>query len=315
MPRRPTTKASRASRVAVPTLVTSPQATPISPAHPSHPSEIETDADDVSKLAIGSLTVQDATPPALKPKPETKPFRFLDLPTELRVKVYKDFFGNTGRVIDLDPDNHRRYRKKLAILRTCRTIYNEAAYLFFSTRTFRIFPTHPGKFFKTQKPLLARLSARQRSYITSLELRVGPGWSNPPTGWVVSEKLKLAGCVNVKNLTVFVECDPSDNIFNGFRKFEGYYERFCQGLLTGIVKDLPPGLTSVRFDAYSSVKKSGVMMRGLIRAASKAGMPITWGPERGWTDTDCEDETPNTHEAVTATALLNGAGIDVMILG
>ena len=319
MTRRPAAKRPRALRAsALPTPVDTPihsgYATPLSSAYPStYASEAEWDAtDDVSRILIGALTLRDsAETPSQTTETKKKPFRFMDLPSELRIKVYSYHFSDCGCVIDLDPDNYKRIHKPLAILRTCRTMYAEASHVFYSTRTFRIFPTHPGRFFKTKKPLLARLNARQRSWLTSLELRLGPGWNKPPRGWVVNRALSLADCVNVRKLTVFVECDPSDGVFNGFRRAEGFYEHFSSTLLHSVLEGMP-FVDRVYFDAWSSVKKSGDMMRGLLQVALSQGMKICWGPERGWTDQDDNDVVDATH-AATATALLNGVGLNVAV--
>ncbi|KAK4233758.1 hypothetical protein C8A03DRAFT_19218, partial [Achaetomium macrosporum] len=187
---------------------------------------------------------------------------------------------------------------------TCRTIYHEATHFFYSTRTFRIFPTVPGRSFTTKKPLLARLNARQRRLITSLELRLGPGFNMPPRGWVVNKALGLGDCVNVRKLTVFVECDPSDGIFKGFRKADGFYELFSRNLLDDVLFEMP-FLHSVHFDAWSSVKKSGAMMSGLLAVAKARGRKICWGPERNWTDHD-DDEAITLHE---------GTGITINFIG
>ncbi|KAK0735290.1 hypothetical protein B0T26DRAFT_631167 [Lasiosphaeria miniovina] len=316
MPRRPTTKASRAvgRTPAIPTPILSTYTTPTSSAYPStYASEAELDPDDdLSKIAIGALSLDG---PVEKPKAKKQAFCFLALPTELRLKIYGYHFAGIG-VIDLDTDNYKRIHKKLAILRTCRTIYNEATYLFYSSHTFRIFPTHAGRFFKTKKPLLARLNTRQRSLITSLELRLGPGWGHkPPRGWVVNSALGLFDCTSVRRLTVFVECDPSDGVFNGFRRDDDFYEGFCRILLKDVLGDMA-FVDRVYFDAWSSVKKSGAMMRGLIDIAFAQGRSIGWGPDRGWTDNDCEEKTldAGTQRDATATALLNGVGLDVFVV-
>lgn len=215
----------------------------------------------------------------------------MDLPSELRVKVYEYHFADTPYPVDLDPDNHKRLYRKLAIFKTCRQVYAESSHYYYSTRPFRIFPTYPGRFFKTKKPLLARLTPSKRGCLTSLELRVGPGWNKPPRGWVVNPALGLKDCVNVRRLTVFVEFDPSDGAFKGFRHSDGFYEGFCRGLLNEVLAELPQAHT-VHFDGWPGVKKSGGMMRILLETVAANGRMIRWGPERGWTDEPEEPEVP-----------------------
>ncbi|OIW23762.1 hypothetical protein CONLIGDRAFT_109191 [Coniochaeta ligniaria NRRL 30616] len=300
MARHAKTKSSRAiGPSALPTPIPSALTTPLSSAYPStYASEAEWDPeDDPTLVAISKLTLGDGPPVvskssslAKKPKP-TKPFPFMALPSELRCKVYGYHFADSDRTIDLDPANYKLIHKKLALLRVCRTIYGEASHYFYSTRPFRIFPTHPGRFFKTKKPLLARLNARQRACITSLELRLGPGWSMPPRGWVVNPALGLQDCVNVRYLTVFVECDPSDGVFKGFRRADGFYEAFSRNLLEKVLTELPT-IDRVFFDAWTSVKKSGAMMRSLFDITASQGRKICFGPERGWTEQDEEEAAP-----------------------
>lgn len=110
---------------------------------------------------------------------------------------------------------------------------------------------------------------------------MGPGWNNPPRGWVVNDALGLADCKNVRVLKVFVECDPSDGIFKGFRHSDGFYERFSQGLMDGVLKEVP-SIKVVEFDAWSSVKRTGDMIAGLGEVVAKYEKAVAWGPERGW---------------------------------
>ncbi|POR37673.1 Uncharacterized protein TPAR_02126 [Tolypocladium paradoxum] len=249
-------------------------------------SEVDT-GDEIGKLSIASLTLDTPLIP-LKTNARrvpSKPFLFLSLPSELRVKVYEHYFNDTDKVLDLGPDNYKRIHKMLGLMRVCKQIYAEAAHLFYSTRAFRIFPTYPGKYFKTKKPLLARLKPGQRECIKCLELRLGPGWNAPPKGWVVNDALGLKDCVNVRKLNVFVECDPSDGFFKGFRQSEGFYERFSRRLLASVIDELP-SVDVIEFDAWSGVKMSGDMMHGLLDVATQSKRLIRWGPERGWTDAD-----------------------------
>lgn len=186
-------------------------------------------------------------------------------------------------MIDLDPTIFRLFSKTqvFALFSVSRQFHREASHTFFSTHTFRIFPTYPGKFFKTKKPLLARLSRRYRESITSLQLRLGPGWSSPPRGWVVNDDLGLDDCTNVRVLKVFVEIDPSDGVFAGFRKAEGFYEKFSAELLDSVLQKIPT-IKVIEFDAYSSVKRTGDMMSGLGKVVGRYDKVVAWGPERGW---------------------------------
>ncbi|KAI1128753.1 hypothetical protein F5Y10DRAFT_239830 [Nemania abortiva] len=299
----------------VSSTVSSALPTPLSSAYPStYASEAECDISErIENLPLGALSLESATPGNPRPKrAKQKPFRFLDLPSELRLKVYEHHFANTGYVLDLDPDNHKRIHQKLAILRTCRTIYIEASYSFYSTHRVRVFPTHPGRFFKTKKPLLARMKPGQRACITSLELRLGPGWSKPPRGWEVNPALGLSQCVNVTKLSVFVECDPGNDIFKGFRQPGGFFEAFSKKLLTGVLEAMP-WVQRVEFDAWPSVKKSGALMTGLIDLITSRNLRITWGSERGWTDAEEVEPPPVIHNYAPLDSLLTATN-NILVL-
>lgn len=211
----------------------------------------------------------------------------MDLPSELRVKIYGHHFSNIGSTVDIEPGNYFSIHKKLSILRVCRQIYHEASHVFYSTKTFRLFPTD-GRYSRTKKGLLARIKPRSRAHMTSLELRLGPGFSQPYRSWVVNPLLGLDDCVNVRRLYVYIEIDPSDNIFNGWRVNNGFYESFCQKLLDDILKGLP-NADMIEFDARQCVRKGCDMMQGLLEVARTNERQIRWGPRRGWTDED-EDE-------------------------
>jgi len=218
-----------------------------------------------------------------------KPFKFLELPSELRNKIYNLVFSGAPEVVDLDPDNFHMIHRKMSIFLVSKQVHDEASHCFYSTHTMRIFPCHPGRFFKTKKPLLARLPLRYLASISSLELRVGPGFANPPRGWIVNETLGLKDCLSVRVLKVMVQVDTSNPVFEGFRRSDdGFYERFCKDLLDGVLSSVP-SIVNVQFDAWSSVMKDGPMMRGLLSSASKYEKIISWGPERGWNNDKDDD--------------------------
>jgi hypothetical protein len=212
-------------------------------------------------------------------------FPFLALPSELRNKIYSLVFSPDLRlappIFDLDAAIFQMLQRQrmLALFGVCRQTHREASHRFFSTHTFRIFPTEP-RYFSTKRPLLARLPPHYRSSITSLELRLGPGWGAPPPGWAVNKALGLKDCVNVRVLKVFVECDPSDAVFKGFRKSDGFYERFSQNLLEGVLGEVP-SIKVVEFDAWSGAKRTGSMIAKLGEVASRFEKIIAYEPDKG----------------------------------
>ena len=209
-----------------------------------------------------------------------QPFRFFDLPYELRLKVYKILLV-VPKTVDLDPSNIRTIAPRLSLFYVSHRVHEEAYRIFYGRNTFRIFAIH-GRFFHTRAPLLARLPTRYRAAIIKLELRLGPGWTEPPRGWALDSRLGLADLEKAKFLRVFVECDPaSDEIFQGFRVAEDFYTKFCVNLLCGLMFQVA-SLGDIEFDAYPSVKKSSPLLRSLLEAAEEEHKRILWGPERGW---------------------------------
>jgi len=314
MPRRArASKASRAQGAALsPTPVQSTATTPCSSAFPSaYPSEDEFDPEDspryvsLRKLTLSDFCQKRRLAPAAA---DAKPFRFLDLPSELRVKIYQHHFAGSDEVVDLHHENKRQLHKKLGILRTCRLVYSEASHYFYGRHTFRLFPTHPaGRYSKTKRPLLARLRPHQRARVPRLELRLGPGFNKPPRGWVVNEALGLRDCVNATKLSVLVQLDPSASYLDGFRRADGFYEAFSCDLLFKILAEMP-WLETVEFDAWDGVSQSCPIMRGLLAVATDSRRKICWGPQRGWTDGD----SVGRGETVSASSLMDGSGPSAM---
>jgi len=215
----------------------------------------------------------------------SQPFRFFDLPSELRLRVYEHLLI-FPKTLDLDPSNTRILVPRLKLFFVNRRMHTEASHVFYSRNTFRIFAIH-GRFFHTKRQLLTRLPLCYIEHLTSLELRLGPGWTKPPTGWVVDGKLALAYAKNVRLLKIFVECDPaSDPVFEGFRNKDhgdeqSFYTQFCVAILASLFEQLVE-LARVEFDAYPSVSRSSPLLQTLVDKTKQGGKAVLWGPERGW---------------------------------
>lgn len=199
-------------------------------------------------------------------------FRFLDLPFDLRYKIL-GYVLVSNEVIDLEPIFCYPARERLAVFLVSKGFYSDASYVFYSSHTFRIFPTS-GRFFGNKtRPLLARLPSRDQRSLVSLELRLGPGWTCPPASWRVNGALGLENMVAVRSLKVFVEVDPSHDFFRGFRVGKDFYTRFSSELLEQIIERLP-ALERVELDGWPSVMREGPLMRRLADVARASGKTV-----------------------------------------
>ncbi|KAI4132615.1 MAG: hypothetical protein LQ347_002506 [Umbilicaria vellea] len=221
-------------------------------------------------------------------EPTRAHFRFFDLPTELRLKIL-GMALLTNQIIDLEPLNHCRIAPRFEIFFTSRRMHEEAYPVFYGGHTFRIFPIHSRFFGNKVVPLVARLSPRYRAALLSLELRLGPGWSNPPKSWRVNDQLGLEEMTAVRGIKVFVQCDPSHHVFVGFRAGKHFFTDFSGDILGDIINRLPV-LEEIQFDAWSSVSKDAPLMIRLLIEAKSNSKKIAWGPERGW-ENDVEGVT------------------------
>ena len=87
----------------------------------------------------------------------------------------------------------------------------------------------------------------------------------------------------VHTLEIFVQCDPSHPVFEGFRVSGGFFTGFAGGLLRQVLRALP-NLKWVQFDGNPSVDKDGELMTRLLSEARNTDTKILWGPLRGWKD-------------------------------
>ncbi|EMC99471.1 hypothetical protein BAUCODRAFT_29823 [Baudoinia panamericana UAMH 10762] len=204
-------------------------------------------------------------------------FRFFDLPAELRLQILEHVL-HIGKPLDLDPYNYRTIIPRLALFLVSKRMHEEAHRVFYS-QPMLLFP-YSDRFFNTKKPLLSRLPPHYRAEITTFEIRLGKGWSAPPRCQKVTETLGLADCTSLRTLKIFVELDPSESFFNGFRgknATEDTYKWFCMDLLRGLIDELP-SLETVEIDAY--IKRGSPLIVGLRRVVDEAQLRFVWGPLR-----------------------------------
>jgi hypothetical protein len=209
-------------------------------------------------------------------------FRFLDLPAELRRHIL-ELALCVNCTIDLDPANYWRIAPRLELLQVSRKIHAEAYAIFYGRHTFRLFPTH-GRFFGDRgQSLISRLPRQYRAAITSLELRLGPGWNKPPKSWAVSQLLGLEDAVSVRTLRVFVECDPSHDSFRGFRMTEPSFTDFAGSILQDVIRTIP-SIEVIQLDGHSFISRDGHLMSRLLQIAEAEQKRITWGSMAVWVD-------------------------------
>lgn len=218
-------------------------------------------------------------------RPADQPVCFFDLPAEIRLRIYELVLVQPGNTVDLDPANYRHIRPRLWCFMVCRQMHEEAYRVFYGSpqQPLRLYPVH-GRFFHTKKPLLTRLSPQYRRVVNTVELRLGPGWSSPPRCWNTDPALGLKDCKSLRTLKIFIQCDPSDETFNGFRgrgNTKDTYKMFCVALLSSII-DQVPSLDNVEVDAFSAVPSDSPLVNALVAEVHSARKRLLWGPSRDW---------------------------------
>lgn len=217
------------------------------------------------------------TPPAPQQQQQQQPFRFSDLPSELRAQILGLVLVTDTTTVDLDANNHHHGRRRLHILLVSRRFHTEASQIFYGSNTFRVFPTN-GRFMGDRvKPLVARLPERYRASLVSLELRLGPGWGRPPRSWRINPRLGLQDMKAVRVLKIYVQIDPSQDVYKGFRVSKDFYTLFCERLLEDLMNRLQ-SLARVEFDGWPSVMYDSTLMDTLFKVAQSREKQIVLAP-------------------------------------
>ena len=208
-----------------------------------------------------------------------QPFRFFDLPAELRRKILSLVLV-CERTLDNNCNEHRDFKASrcVATFTVSKRFHEEAALAFYGGNTFRLLPTQGRTGGKKVKPLIARFHPRYRPSLNSLELRLGPFWTKPPKCWEINDALGLEDATAVRKLRVFVEIDPSHHALEGFRGGSRNHYTFFSGEILKAVIERLPHLHEIQFDGYPSVRRDGSLMMRLLQETRRGSKTITWGP-------------------------------------
>ncbi|KAF2168503.1 hypothetical protein M409DRAFT_53168 [Zasmidium cellare ATCC 36951] len=269
-------------------------------------------ATSVNSSTVSSALSSRYPSRASSPEPPRRPFRFFDLPSELRLRIYEELLW-ANRPVDLDPDNFRMILPRLALFLVSRRMHEEAYRVFFA-QTIRLFP-QTNRFYHTKKPLLQRLPIHYRNVINTMDLVFGPGWTKPPRCQNIKPDLGLLDCTNLRTLKIFVTIDPSEPVFNGFRgegATEDTYKWFCVDLLRGILEQVP-SLETIEIDANTSVKKHGPLLSALRRTVEAGKKRLIWGPRKQLDTDEEEPEIVALDGAMASMAISNEAPLAVTV--
>lgn len=96
----------------------------------------------------------------------------------------------------------------------------------------------------------------------------------------MDDRLGLEEMVAVRTLTVFVQCDPSHDVFNGFRIDRDFFTDFSGSLLEDVLQRLP-SVIRVELQGWPTVKKEGPLVKRVLEVARNAGLRVSdFGGER-----------------------------------
>lgn len=227
----------------------------------------------LSKQEHNDENISTALEEAEESVPRGKPFPFLELPGEIRNRIYAlVLFSKSGyRGID------GRKKSRTSILVVNKEVHQEAAYVLYSSMSFRIFPLQDF----IPVPVIQELRPMYRAMVTKLELVVGSSWTGPPKTWRVSKLLarRLGRLSAVQTLKVFVELDPSLPMYEKYRISFDFYTDFCGELLRDVLAAMPH-LTALVIDGNPGIDSTGPLVSRLIAEAKSKEKTWTLGPTK-----------------------------------
>ncbi|OCT44313.1 hypothetical protein CLCR_06219 [Cladophialophora carrionii] len=205
---------------------------------------------------------------------EGGPFPFFDLPAEIRNRIYHlILFSKPGyRLVD-----GRLRPCRTAIMAANKRTHQEAAYVLYSTTSFRIFSLQDF----TPAPVIQELRPMYRAMVTKMEVTLGSSWTSPPKSWRVSKLLakRLSKLSAVQTLKVFVELDPSLPMFEKYRVSLDFYTDFCGDLLRDVLLCVPQ-VTHIEMDGNPGVEATGPLVTRLLKEAESKGKTCTIAPTK-----------------------------------
>ena len=189
-------------------------------------------------------------------------FDILRLPREIRDHVL-------SFVLSADAD------QRTAIFAVNKQFNIEASRVLYSRRPIRLFFLQEFK----HAPTLMDLAPHQRKLVTTLEITLGPSWTDPPKSMEVSKALNraLKKMDRLRRLKIYVECDPSTPMFKNFRKSPTFYTDFCGKLLYNVLKAMPQ-VAVIEIDGRQAVEKDGPLISRLEQEVQARKRTIEWGP-------------------------------------
>ncbi|KAJ9646067.1 hypothetical protein H2204_000729 [Knufia peltigerae] len=201
------------------------------------------------------------------------PFKFFELPAEIRNKIYGlILFGKPGY-----RGKDGRKKTRTSILAVSRRMHQETSYILYSSLSFRIFPLQDF----TPAPIIQELRPMYRAMVTKLEMVVGSSWASPPKTWRVSKLLarRLGKLSAVQSLRLFVQCDPSTPTYEKYRVSLNFYTDFCGDLLRDVLAVMPR-LEYIEVDGNPGVDTQGPLVSRLLTEADSKGKTWTLGPTK-----------------------------------